>query len=57
MPLTLGAKPVAAQSLPAVLNEVQAHSPGAEVRYWRQRRGPEVDFVMIFGWNINVVQK
>ena len=30
-----------------VLNEVQAHSPGAEVRYWRQKRGPEVDFVMV----------
>ena len=30
-----------------VLNEIQAHFADVEVRYWRQKRGPEVDFVLV----------
>jgi predicted AAA+ superfamily ATPase len=29
-----------------VLNEIQAHCPDVELKYWRQKRGPEVDFVL-----------
>ena len=32
-----------------VLNEIQAHHPDLEVRYWRRKRGPEVDFVLLPG--------
>lgn len=30
-----------------VLNEIQAHFPEVEVRYWRAKKGPELDFVLI----------
>lgn len=30
-----------------VLNEIQARYPDLEVRYWRRKRGPEVDFVLL----------
>ncbi len=29
-----------------VLNELQAHCPQIEVKYWRRKRGPEVDLVL-----------
>ncbi|TLM73018.1 MAG: DUF4143 domain-containing protein, partial [Actinobacteria bacterium] len=30
-----------------VLNEIQARLPDVEVRYWRAKKGPELDFVLI----------
>jgi len=30
-----------------VLNEIQSRVPGVEVRYWRDKRGHEVDFVVV----------
>lgn len=30
-----------------VLNEIQAHHADLEIRYWRRKRGPEVDFVLL----------